>query len=91
MRAMDAAWSLLPIYEESQRQAKHCKKKTPFVFTFLRVCGSVLTVFLCLYPTASGALHIWTEGPGSDEECIEPPLLTPPIPLHSFPSRAHLS
>lgn len=91
VRPMDAAWSLLPIYEESQRQAKHCKKKTRFIFTSFRVCCSVLTVFLCPCPTASGALHIWTEGPGSNEECIEPSLLTSPIPLHTLPSRAHLS
>lgn len=28
VRPMDAAWSLLPVYEEPQRQAKHCQKKT---------------------------------------------------------------
>lgn len=42
VRPMDAAWSLLPIYEEPQWQAEHCKKKT--LYLLLLRCAHCLPV-----------------------------------------------
>lgn len=45
---------------------------------------------MSLHPAASGAIHIWTKGPGRHEKCIKPALLPPALPLHALPSCPHL-
>lgn len=47
-------------------------------------------LYVLIVPSASGALYVWAEGPGSHEECTQSPLLSPPVPLHALPSRAHV-
>lgn len=47
-------------------------------------------LYVLIVPSASGALYVWAEGPGSNEECAGPSLLSPPVPLHALPSRARV-
>ncbi len=69
----------------------HCVLSGPSVSCIMNRSNSISSHCLCvsMHPSASGALCIWAEGPGSHAECVEPSLHPSPVPLHTLSSCTH--